>query len=193
MPWWLADRGQTLDRESVRVRLPSSLTRRLGECNAGKNVTKIKRKKAKTNRSLGLCVLDTVDGHAQPDQYGRHVCRLGRGSARPSGCQAFLRQQDSRYWALWISRSALSSQQRTFIASGYVGFILRRSGRSRPLFTADLRATASAAPWTERRLPSDPTGTGLPHGFVLACWFRNAFSPASETSTHFLSGAAPSM
>ena len=30
MSWWLADRGQTLDRESVRVRLPSSLTRRLG-------------------------------------------------------------------------------------------------------------------------------------------------------------------
>ena len=24
MPWWVADRGQTLDRESVRVRLPSS-------------------------------------------------------------------------------------------------------------------------------------------------------------------------
>jgi len=27
---WLADRGQTLDRESVRVGLPSSLTHRLG-------------------------------------------------------------------------------------------------------------------------------------------------------------------
>ena len=31
MSWWLADRGQTLDRESVRVRPPSSLTRRLGD------------------------------------------------------------------------------------------------------------------------------------------------------------------
>ena len=31
MPWCLPDRGQTLDRESVRVGLPSSLTRRLGD------------------------------------------------------------------------------------------------------------------------------------------------------------------
>ena len=30
----------------------------------------------------------------------------------------------------------------------------------------------------------------LAHGFVFARWFRNAASPASETSTHFLSGAA---
>jgi hypothetical protein len=63
------------------------------------------------------------------------------------------------------------------------------SGHSRPLFTADLRATAARGP-SDRPSPSDPTGTGLPHGFVLACWFRNAASPASDTSTHFLSGAA---
>jgi hypothetical protein len=50
MPWWLADRGQTLDRESVRVRLPSSLTRRLG--NAMRTSQKSKRKKAKANRTL---------------------------------------------------------------------------------------------------------------------------------------------
>ena len=50
MPWWLADRGQTLDRESVRVRLPSSLTRRLG--NAMRASQKSKRKKAKANRTL---------------------------------------------------------------------------------------------------------------------------------------------
>ena len=47
-----------------------------------------------------------------------------------------------------------------------------------------------AAPWSDRRRASDPTGRSLPHGFVLACSFRNAFSPASDTSTHFLSGAA---
>ena len=29
-----------------------------------------------------------------------------------------------------------------------------------------------------------------PHGYVFASWFRNAASPASDTSTHFLSGAA---
>ena len=50
MPWWLTDRGQTLDRESVRVRLPSSLTRRLG--NAMRASQKSKRKKAKTNRTF---------------------------------------------------------------------------------------------------------------------------------------------
>ena len=49
MPWWLADRGQTLDRESVRVRLASSLTRRLGNAMASK---KSKCKKAKANRTL---------------------------------------------------------------------------------------------------------------------------------------------
>ena len=49
MPWWLPDRGQTLDRESVRVRLPSSLTRRLG--NAMRTSQKSKRKKAKARRT----------------------------------------------------------------------------------------------------------------------------------------------
>jgi membrane protein required for beta-lactamase induction len=49
MPRWLADRGQTLDRESVRVRLPSSLTRRLGETMRASQ--KSKRKEAKANRS----------------------------------------------------------------------------------------------------------------------------------------------
>ena len=44
------DRGQTLDRESVRVRLPSGLTRRLG--NAMRASQKSKRKKAKANRTL---------------------------------------------------------------------------------------------------------------------------------------------
>ena len=35
-------------------------------------------------------------------------------------------------------------------------------------------------------------GAGLAHGLVFASWFRNAASPASDTSTHFLSGAASS-
>src|SRR5206468_8342340 len=33
---------------------------------------------------------------------------------------------------------------------------------------------------------------GLAHGFAPACLLRNAASPASDTSTHLLSGAAPS-
>jgi hypothetical protein len=50
MSWWLADRGQTLDRESVRVGLPSSLTRRLG--NAMRASQKSRRRKAKANRTF---------------------------------------------------------------------------------------------------------------------------------------------
>ena len=50
MSWWLANRGQTLDRESVRVGLPSSLTRRRGD--AMRASQKSKRKKAKTNRTF---------------------------------------------------------------------------------------------------------------------------------------------
>ena len=42
--------GTNLDRESVRVRLPSSLTRRLG--NAMRASQKSKRNKAKANRPL---------------------------------------------------------------------------------------------------------------------------------------------
>ena len=38
--------------------------------------------------------------------------------------------------------------------------------------------------------PVGRAGTGLAHGFVLASWFRKAASPASDTSTHFLSGTA---
>ena len=49
MAWWVADRGQTLDRESVRVRLPSSLTLCLGS--AMRASQKSKCKKAKTKRT----------------------------------------------------------------------------------------------------------------------------------------------
>ena len=87
MPWWLADRGQTLDRESVRVRLPSSLTRRLGN-NAG--ITKIKAQEGKGEPDTRLRVLDIVDSHVQPGQYDCHHYSLGRGPPRPSGCQTFL-------------------------------------------------------------------------------------------------------
>jgi hypothetical protein len=47
-----------------------------------------------------------------------------------------------------------------------------------------------AAPSDRPSPPVRSAGTGLPHGFVLACWFRNAASPVSDTSTHFLSGDA---
>ena len=80
--------GTNTRRESVRVRLPSSLTRRLGN-NAG--ITKIKAQEGKDEPDACLYVLDTVDGEAQLSQYGCHHCRLGRSPAHPTGCQAFLR------------------------------------------------------------------------------------------------------
>ena len=70
------------------------------------------------------------------------------------------------------------------------GLLFQRAPSSRPLITADLRATAGRGPLDRPSPPVRSTGTGLAHGFVLACWFRNAASPASDTSTHFLSGAA---
>ena len=89
MSLWLADRDKHSTGKASRVWLPSSLTRRLG--NAMRASQNSKRKKAKNRTDLSTWVLDTVDGRAQPDQYGGHHCRLGRGSARPSRCQAFLR------------------------------------------------------------------------------------------------------
>ena len=82
MAWWVADRGQTLDRESVKgqaAKQPDPVR----ECNAG--IAKIKAQEGKDEPDACLCVLDTVDGQAQPSQYGCHHCRLGRGFARPSG------------------------------------------------------------------------------------------------------------
>lgn len=38
--------------------------------------------------------------------------------------------------------------------------------------------------------PVGSSGAGIIHGFVPGDWFRKAASPASDTSTHFLSGAA---
>ena len=97
-----ADRGTSLDRESVRVRPQSGLTRHLGECNVCKDyVTKSEKKEIKDEPVAGLCSIDAIGGHAKSDQYGRSVCRLRHRSARAFSRQAFLRQQDSRYWALW--------------------------------------------------------------------------------------------
>ena len=47
------------------------------ECNAG--ITKIKAQEGKSEPKARPRVLDTVDGRAQPGQYGCHHCRLRRG------------------------------------------------------------------------------------------------------------------
>ena len=93
-----ADRGTSLDRESVRVRPQSGLTHHFGECNVCKDhVTKSETKEIRDEPVAGLCSIDDIGGHAKSDQYGRSVCRLRHRSARAFGRQAFLRQQDSRY------------------------------------------------------------------------------------------------
>ena len=102
MQWCLPIGGTSLDRESVRVRPQGGLTHHFGECNVCEdNVTKSKTKEIRDEPVAGLCSIDDIGGHAKSDQYGRSVCRLRHRSARPSSRQAFLRQQDSRYWALW--------------------------------------------------------------------------------------------
>ena len=88
MPWWLADRDKPSTGKASGVRLPRQPDP-VRECNAG--IAKIKAQEGKDEPDACLYVLDTVDGEAQPSQYGCHHCRLGRSSARPSGCQAFLR------------------------------------------------------------------------------------------------------
>ena len=103
MPWWLADRGQTLDRESVRVRLAKQPDPPSWECNG---IKKVKVQEGKGKPDARLCVLNTVDGHAQPGQYGCSHCRLGCGSARPSGCQAFLRLAAFAYEGMEFSQAA---------------------------------------------------------------------------------------
>jgi hypothetical protein len=88
--WWLTI-GKSLDRESVRVRRQSGLTRHLGECNVCKDTaTKAETQEIKDKFAVGLCGIDASGGEAKPDQYGRSICRLGHGSARASGRQAFL-------------------------------------------------------------------------------------------------------
>ena len=159
MQWCLPIGGQASTGKASGSGRKARLTRYLGECNVCKDyVTKSEKKEIKDEPVAGLCSIDAIGGHAKSDQYGRSVCRLRHRSARAFSRQAFLRQQDSRYWALWNLE---------------VRFVLS---------TADIHDRASP--------PVGSTGTGLAHGFVLACWFRNAASPASDTSTHFLSGAA---
>ena len=86
----VARRSRTNTRQGKRqgqaAKQPDPLS---WECNA--RITKIKAQEGKGEPDARLCVLDAVDGHAQPGQCGCHHCRLGHGSARPSGRQAFLR------------------------------------------------------------------------------------------------------
>src|SRR5262245_50434259 len=67
----------------------------------------------------------------------------------------------------------------------------RHEGESRRRSEVQRLGHPERADVTAGRLPVRSTRTGNAHGLVLACWFRNAASPASETSTHFLSGSAP--
>lgn len=163
-----ADRGTSLDRESVRVRPQGGLTRHLGECNVCEdNVTKSETKEIKDEPVADLCSIDDVGGHAKSDQYGRSVCRLRHRSARAFSRQAFLRQQDSRISRCGMPMSALPLNSGHSSRLRVCRLCAARSGRS--LYSGPSRYGRSRLPQTDRRLPSDPTGTGPPHGFVLAC------------------------
>jgi hypothetical protein len=88
----LADRGKNLVRESVRVRLPSGLTRHLfGDCNADQgNGEKVETQAFKAGSVAGLCGTCDIDGRAKSAQHGHRIRRLGRCSARATGRQALL-------------------------------------------------------------------------------------------------------
>ena len=84
------------------------------ECNAG--ITKIKAQQGKGEPPARLWLLDTVDGHAQSGQFGCHHSRLWHGSARPSGCPAFLRLAAPKNAATGAAAAAAWSPPRYLIS-----------------------------------------------------------------------------
>ena len=80
----VADRGQTRQgkRQGQAAKQPDPL---LEQCKHHKN----QGARRQGEPDARLCILDIVDGHAQPRQYGCHHRRFGRRSARPSGRWAF--------------------------------------------------------------------------------------------------------
>ena len=108
------------------------------KCNA--RITKIKAQEGKGEPDIRLYVLDTVDGHAQPGQYGCHHCRLGRGSARPSGRQAV------RGWASSQDiGNRLGTGCKNISGSFFPLCCGQPSGRANPLRRTLLRAACRAA------------------------------------------------
>ena len=86
-----ADRGQTSTGKASGSGCKSGLTAISRESNVCKDtVTKAETQEIKDKFAVGLCGIDASGGQAKPDQYGRSICRLGHGSARASGRQAFL-------------------------------------------------------------------------------------------------------
>ena len=77
MPLWLADRGQTLDRESVGVRLPSGLTRRLG------NAMRTSQIKAQEGEGVPDAHLRPTTSSVWPRVYRRKVQDLDRVRNKP--------------------------------------------------------------------------------------------------------------
>ena len=114
MSWWLIDRGQistgkALGSGCLAADPPS------WESNAG--ITKIKAQQGKGEPPARLWLLDTVDGHAQSGQFGCHHSRLWHGSARPSGCQAFLRLAAPKNAATGAAAAAAWSPPRYLISN----------------------------------------------------------------------------
>src|SRR5260370_37616629 len=86
-----ADREQTSTGKASGSGGKAACPCHLGECNVCRDTaTKAETQEIKDKFAVGLCGIDASGGEAKPDQYGRSIRRLGHGSARASGRQAFL-------------------------------------------------------------------------------------------------------
>jgi hypothetical protein len=73
----------------------------------------------KDQPAAGRCVIDPIDCNAKPDQYGRRLRGLRRGSARTYRRQAFLRPAAVAYQAVW--NADLRSPQQQILIPTAVG------------------------------------------------------------------------
>ena len=72
-----------------------------GECNgceddAPKGKTQCRQQDIKAEPAARLCDRDAIGGHAKPFQYDRRIRRVGDGTARAAGRQAFLKPAASQ-------------------------------------------------------------------------------------------------
>jgi len=93
MQWWLQIGGEPRQGKRQGQAAKNGLTRYLfRECHGCEDRTKAKTQEIKGEPGPGSRRINDIDGNPKPDQYGRRWYGLGRGSAHPFGCQAFLRR-----------------------------------------------------------------------------------------------------
>jgi hypothetical protein len=98
MQWWLRIGEKPRQGNASGSGRKTGLTHHFEECNVCEDAaTKAETQKIKNEPGADLRDIDADGGHAKPDQYGRGVCRLGRGPARARGGEAFLRRAPFAY------------------------------------------------------------------------------------------------